>query len=183
MHRSFSEELFTVHQNNFAMYCKPHLQNLPPKYCCRPSETSDGINPARSSSRPDRPHIHIPLGAPKVSPKLLPRAQWMKDTPPFLTDEAADAAYNAACAWTFGIGDPNNFMPQAFSAMTAGPTTAKRQKWSVVPTSRFARLSDDFVHHRFPCASEGSGNWRHQAPCPPPICGVSGITPQYHPPS
>ncbi len=31
-----------------------------------------------------------------------PRAQWMRDTPPFMTDEEADATYNEACAGLFG---------------------------------------------------------------------------------
>jgi hypothetical protein len=33
---------------------------------------------------------------------LKPRQQWMRDTPPFLSDEDANHTYSTACAWMFG---------------------------------------------------------------------------------
>ena len=130
MHHVFSNAAFPVHQNNFAMYCKPHLHNLPPSTAVelqkRRLELKNAeLPPYRpiqldALPEPTVPTFVIPLGVSKATPTLVPRAQWMKDTPPFLTDTAADAAYNAACAWTFGTGDPDDFMQHASRAMTPG---------------------------------------------------------------
>ena len=39
-------------------------------------------------------------------PALKPREQWMRDTPPFMSDAEADETYSAACAWLFGTEEP-----------------------------------------------------------------------------
>jgi hypothetical protein len=129
MYRVFSDGLYTVHQDNFALYCKPHLQNLPPN-------TAVELQNARKKLQDDELPLYRPiqfdtLPEPTVPtfettlekanvppPTLLPRAQWMTDTPPFLSDTDADAAYNAACAWTFGTGDPSAFMNKNTSTST-----------------------------------------------------------------
>jgi hypothetical protein len=40
------------------------------------------------------------------SPALKPGEQWMRGTPPFMSDAEADETYGAACAWLFGTEEP-----------------------------------------------------------------------------
>ncbi len=93
MYRVFSDGLYTVHQNNFALYCKPHLQNLPPNTAvelqnARKKLQDDELPPYRpiqfdTLPEPTVPTFETTLEKANVPPPtLLPRAQWMKDTPP-----------------------------------------------------------------------------------------------------
>ncbi len=51
---------------------------------------------------PTMPQFQTPLDHPSRHVTLLPRAQWIRDTPPILTEEEADNTHQAACAWLFG---------------------------------------------------------------------------------
>jgi hypothetical protein len=85
LHRSFSESVFPIHQNNFAMYCKPHLQKLPPDTAValqkQRMDLKDGVFPPYRPIQLDVlpeltvPTFAVPLGASKAPPPLLPRAR------------------------------------------------------------------------------------------------------------
>jgi hypothetical protein len=70
-----------------------------------------GIPPYRPIQRDALPEPTLPTFS-KTStkqnnpPALKPRQQWMRDTPPFLSDAEADHTYSAACAWMFGTDKP-----------------------------------------------------------------------------
>jgi hypothetical protein len=125
MYHAFANGLFPIHENNFALYCKPHLRNLPPNTAVDLQKARDDLKP--DDLPPYRPIQMDVLPEPTVPTfkttltqankptTLLPRAQWMKDTPPFMTDYEADTAYSAACAWMFGTEDPKHFPPQTNS--------------------------------------------------------------------
>ncbi len=60
---------------------------------------------------------------------LKPRAQWMKDTPPFTADAEADATYSAACSWMFGTTDPDS---NRSSSNTSPATLALRSQFAAL---------------------------------------------------
>ena len=113
MHQIFAASKYIIHENNFVSYCKPHLKNLP-------SSTGYELQALRNQmddeeKPPYRPIQNDPLPRPTIPTfqntlqqhyHLKPRTHWMRDTPPFLTDEEADNTYHAACAWTFGTNKP-----------------------------------------------------------------------------
>ena len=102
-------------------YCKPHLHNLPVSTAFELQtvrerlETSD-LPPYRPIQDDALPAPTVPTFATTLQqqaqrtagtrPTLRPRAQWMRDTPPFLADEQADSTYAAACSWMFGTREP-----------------------------------------------------------------------------
>jgi hypothetical protein len=116
MYQIFSDSSFPIHDNNFALYCKPHLLNLPAETAVElqtlRSQLDRDITPYRPIQRDALPEPTLPT-FPKIStkqnnpPALKPRQkQWMRDTPPFLSDSEADHTYSAACAWMFGTDRP-----------------------------------------------------------------------------
>ena len=113
MYQVYSDGPFIIHDNNFQTYCKPHLRNLPEStafelQAIRNKLDSAGeIPPYRLIQEdplpaPTVPQFRTPLDQPARHIPLQPRAQWMLDTPPFMTDEKANATYKEACAGLFG---------------------------------------------------------------------------------
>jgi hypothetical protein len=125
MFQVYSDSEFLIHGNNFYSCCRPHLRNLPP-------QTAFELQSARSRLEtmeipPYRP-IHMDVLPPPTVPTfraenvtamiasaspapLVPRAQWMKETPPIVSEAEVDATYNAACAWMFGTTEPRPVSP------------------------------------------------------------------------
>ena len=117
MYQVYSDSPYIVHDNNFSYYCKPHLLNLPAGTAFELQTIRDKLQP--DDQPPYRPIQLDALPEPTVPtfkrslsqayempPPLKPRAQWMKETPPLLTDREADDAYNKVCAWMFGTSAP-----------------------------------------------------------------------------
>ena len=125
MFQVYSDSEFLIHGNNFYSCCRPHLRNLPP-------QTAFELQSARSRLEtmeiPPYHPIHMDVLPPPTVPTfraenvtamiasapsapLVPRAQWMKDTPPIVSEAEADATYNAACAWMFGTTEPRPVSP------------------------------------------------------------------------
>ena len=114
MYQIYSDSQFPVHENNFAMNCKPHLRNLPAETAVELQTLRSKLDMERPPYKPIQmdllPEPTVPTFS-KVTnnPKftaLKPREKWMRDTPPFLSDAEADETYSAACAWLFGTGEP-----------------------------------------------------------------------------
>jgi hypothetical protein len=112
MYQIFASSKIIVHDNNFHTYCKPHLQNLPT--LCAIELQSIRTQLESDEEPPYRPIQLDPLPEPTVpnyrsgesSSSLKLRLQWMKNTPPFMSDADADATYNEACAWMFRTSEP-----------------------------------------------------------------------------
>jgi hypothetical protein len=66
----------------------------------------------------------------------------MKDTPPFLTDEEANTAYNAAWEWMLGTKDPKDFMAHASISTTSTiPLSPTKYETAPVPSPYPSRPS------------------------------------------
>jgi hypothetical protein len=129
MFQVYSDSPYLIHANNFFLCCRPHLRNLPPQTAIELQsarirlETAEQppYHPIQLDVLPD-PTVPI-FNAEKVTGMLMsapqiqlqPRAQWMRETSPIISDAEADATYNSACAWMFGTSEP-----QAVSPKTAG---------------------------------------------------------------
>ena len=121
MYQVYSDSRFVIHDNNFASFCKPHLRNLPVSTAFELQTVRERLETIEGP--PYKPIQHEPLPTPTVpsfattlaeyakqapsanasianrtQPSLRPRAQWMKETPPIMTDDETDAAYSAACS-------------------------------------------------------------------------------------
>ena len=108
MYQVYSDGPFIIHDNNFQTYCKPHLRNLPESTAFELQEIRNkmGIQDDPLPA-PTVPQFRTPLDKPSRHIPLQPRAQWMRDTPPFMTDEEADDTYNKACDGLFGAQRPS----------------------------------------------------------------------------
>jgi hypothetical protein len=115
MYQIYSESLFPIHDNNVALYCKPHLRNLPAKTAVKLQTMRSNLDVDKPPYRPIQmdllPEPTVPTFAKTSSkqqqpPALKPREQWMRDTLPFLSDSEADTTYSTACAWMFGTEEP-----------------------------------------------------------------------------
>ena len=124
MYQAYSDSRFVIHDNNFASFCKPHLRHLPATTAVElqtarerleniegPPYTPIQLQPLPPPTVPSfsttlaeqaRQSLDKAPTANRTHPRLRPRAQWMKDTPPIMPDDEADAAYSAACSWMFG---------------------------------------------------------------------------------
>jgi hypothetical protein len=115
MYQIFSDSLFPIHDNNFALHCKPHLRNLPAKTAVELRTIRSKLDLEKSSYRPIQldalPDPSVPTFS-KANTKqpmtvaLKPREQWMRDIPPFLSDADADHTNSAAYTWMFGTEQP-----------------------------------------------------------------------------
>jgi hypothetical protein len=154
MYEIFADSKFIVHDINFHTYCKPHLQHLP-TLC---SVELQSIQ-TQLEAKEDPPYRPIQLGTvpePTVpnyrrsaaSSSLKPHPQWMKDTPPFMSDEDADTTYNEACAWMFGTSEPH-------------PRNATRSKDI---TARYQRLRAQDVRDPSHCETAALGRDLDVAP-------------------
>jgi hypothetical protein len=121
MYQVYSDSRFVIHDNNFASFCKSHLRNLPVSTALELQTVRERLETI--AGPPYKPIEHEPLHTPTIpsfattlaeyakqalranasianrtQPSLRPRAQWMKETPPIMTDDETDAAYSAACS-------------------------------------------------------------------------------------
>ncbi len=163
MYHAFANGLFPIHENNFALYCKPHLRYLPPNTAVDLQKACDDLKPDYLPPyrpiqmdvlpEPTVPTFKTTLAQANIPPTLLPRAQWMKDTPPFLTDYEADTAYSAACAWMFGTEDPKDFPTHASSPTVPqsafSPTTYKAAPVPRVRVRQDIQNPEHALHAKF----------------------------------
>ena len=119
MFQVYSDSDFITHDNNFMARCKPHLRNLPQHTALQLQKARQAL--LQEDSPPYRPIQRDPLPEPTAPTftmtlaqaqapiqALRPREQWMRDTPPLVSDADADATYSAACSWMFGTTDPES---------------------------------------------------------------------------
>jgi hypothetical protein len=115
-----------IHDRNFLSYCRPTLRNLPESTAYNLETLKSKLRtqeseappyhtiqrPSRAQTQPTFPNPR-PTYADVLRTPLEPRAAWMKDQPPFLSDKEADEVWYQSNARIFGEGCLTDEMMQA----------------------------------------------------------------------
>jgi hypothetical protein len=106
MYGVYAASAYIVHGNNFLSYCKRALRNLPVNTAIKLT-TLRAKTLADAAEQPPYTHVHHPstvqtkpvfptsrpTHADVIREDLVPRADWMKDQPPSMSDEEADRTW------------------------------------------------------------------------------------------
>ena len=117
MYHVYAASAHIIHDRNFLSYCRPQLRNLP-EHTAYKLETlkaklrtqESGAPPYQTIQQPAPTHTQPtfsstrPTYADVLRPPLQPRATWMKDQPPYLSDKDADETWNQSNDQMFGEG-------------------------------------------------------------------------------
>ena len=121
MYHVYAASVHLIHDRNFLSYCRPSLRNLPVNTAAKLAALKESLTtapkdapPYQTILRPATTHTQPVFNAPRPSfadvltRPLHPRAGWMKDTPPYMTDKEADQVWRQSNDALFGLQSPTN---------------------------------------------------------------------------
>ena len=134
MYHVYAASAYIVHDRNFLSYCRPSLRNLPESTAYKLETLKAQLRPPQAQLKTTKAHprpldpagppyqtIHNPtptqtkpiFSGPKPAysdvlrgPALKPRATWMRDEPPFMSEEQADQVWRQSNDAMFGRTSP-----------------------------------------------------------------------------
>jgi hypothetical protein len=127
LYQAYAASPLIIHDRNFLAYCRPSLRNLPVITAFKLTKLRDKLRDSltntelppytmieRSASAPTVPVFtsNKPSYADVVRIPLKPRAQWMKEQPPLMSDAEADETWHQACGREFGNNSNTHALQQ-----------------------------------------------------------------------
>jgi hypothetical protein len=120
MYHVYAASSHVIHDRNFLSYCRPSLRNLPVATAFKIATLKESLKPTTTEDLPPYQLIEKPattqtqptFSAPQpsfadvVRPPLKQRAEWMKQTPPFMTESDADSIWHKSNNTLFGLRSP-----------------------------------------------------------------------------